>query len=332
VEAGKALPVPAVRARAQGCRRLISADPADVALIPIRGLRRGDRRQEVLATRVAAACCARRGDDHTSPCARMDEPAHEHRRLHGRGGKAAARGDWTSAVLEAIERRARSRGAGLVSGELAGCGCARHARPSEDGGKGERRRAAGDATHDAGVPSIRVKSLDPDPDLPDNYKWVLGPSAAHFHVCRQARQTGAARAGIGVSSLQGGLSARTRYISAPSLLTSTGRAAPTKWASETIHLVERWTGRRHGKLAGLAPTIRSWRGCRFVDRPYVGGWPRNSGSALFVIDKNSCASPHVLQPSAYPRVYGAGSAEEARGEKRLGRTAARRLGSARKFY
>src|SRR6476661_2265317 len=100
-------------------------------------------------------------------------------------------GDWTSAVLAAIER------AGAPPVSLASISSVHWS----DGGAIDlpRVRAALkkqgaafliDATHDAGVRHIDVKTLDPDFLIFPTYKWVLGPYGRAFMYVAKRHQHG----------------------------------------------------------------------------------------------------------------------------------------------
>jgi selenocysteine lyase/cysteine desulfurase len=100
-------------------------------------------------------------------------------------------GDWTAAVLAAIERR----GAPPVG--LASISSVHWS----DGGVVDMDRVAAalrrqgamllvDATHAAGVMKIDVRSLDPDFLVFPTYKWLLGPYARAFLYVAKRRQDG----------------------------------------------------------------------------------------------------------------------------------------------
>jgi selenocysteine lyase/cysteine desulfurase len=105
--------------------------------------------------------------------------------------KQPADADWTSAVLEAIERK----GAAPVA--LASISSVHWS----DGGALDMPRIAAalkkqgaallvDATHDAGVRKIDVKTLDPDFLIFPTYKWVLGPYGRAFMYVAKRWQNG----------------------------------------------------------------------------------------------------------------------------------------------
>ena len=102
-----------------------------------------------------------------------------------------ADGDWTAAVLDAIERPAAPPLA-LVSISSVHW---------SDGGALDMPRIAKvakekgaallvDATHDVGVRRIDVKTLDPDFLIFPTYKWVLGPYGRAFMYVAKRRQNG----------------------------------------------------------------------------------------------------------------------------------------------
>jgi len=168
--------------------RLVGADPNDVSLIPsvsygvatagkILRLPRGSR---VIVLE----------NDHTSPVLEWKSRAET-------GGFTVdtvlqpSDGDWTSAVLEAIERP------GAPPLALASISSVHWS----DGGALNMPRIANalrrpgaallvDATHDAGVRAIDVKSLDPDFLIFPTYKWVLGPYGRAFMYVAKRRQNG----------------------------------------------------------------------------------------------------------------------------------------------
>jgi len=100
-------------------------------------------------------------------------------------------GDWTSAVLEAIERK------GAAPPALASISSVHWS----DGGAIDLPRIAAalkrqgaallvDATHDAGVRRIDVRTLDPDFLIFPTYKWVLGPYGRAFMYVAKRHQNG----------------------------------------------------------------------------------------------------------------------------------------------
>ncbi|MDP3242492.1 MAG: aminotransferase class V-fold PLP-dependent enzyme [Reyranella sp.] len=167
---------------------LIGADPADIALIPSVGYgvsTAGKVMDLPHGSRVLVL-----QDDHTSPVLEWISRAED-------GGftveqvKQPSDGDWTSAVLEAMTRKDAAP-LSLVSISSVHW---------SDGGAidlpriAEAARQAGaaflvDATHDAGVRRIDVKTLDPDFLIFPTYKWVLGPYGRAFMYVAKRRQDG----------------------------------------------------------------------------------------------------------------------------------------------
>jgi selenocysteine lyase/cysteine desulfurase len=168
--------------------RLIQADPADIALIPsisygvataakVLSVERGSR-VIVLA------------DDHSSPVLEWLSRAD----AQGFAVETVGRpddGDWTSAVLAAIERS----GAPPVS--LASISSVHWSDGGlvdvEKIGSALRQRGASfliDATHGAGVLKMDVRRLDPDFVMFPTYKWLLGPYGRAFLYVAKRHQGG----------------------------------------------------------------------------------------------------------------------------------------------
>jgi selenocysteine lyase/cysteine desulfurase len=175
------------RARAAAAA-LIHAEAADIALIPsisygvataakILKIERG--------TRVIVL-----EDDHSSPVLEW----HIRAEAQGFAVETVRRpdnGDWTSAVLAAIERS----GAPPVS--LASISSVHWSDGGlidiEKVGAALRQRSAAfviDATHSAGVLAIDVRRLDPDVVIFPTYKWLLGPYGRAFLYVAKRHQGG----------------------------------------------------------------------------------------------------------------------------------------------
>lgn len=167
---------------------LIGADPADIALIPSVGYGVSTAGKVMDLPRGSRVLVLQ--DDHTSPVLEWMSRAED-------GGFTVEQvnqpsdGDWTSAVLEAMTRK----GAAPLS--LVSISSVHWS----DGGAidlpriAEAARQAGaaflvDATHDAGVRRIDVKTLDPDFLIFPTYKWVLGPYGRAFMYVAKRRQDG----------------------------------------------------------------------------------------------------------------------------------------------
>ena len=167
---------------------LIGADPNDVALISSVGYGVSTAGKVLPIARGSRVLVLE--NDHTSPVLEW----------MGRAGaqgftvetvKQPVDADWTSAVLEAIERRGAAPLA-LVSVSSVHW---------SDGGALDMPRIAAalkkqgaallvDATHDAGVRRIDVKTLDPDFLIFPTYKWVLGPYGRAFMYVAKRHQNG----------------------------------------------------------------------------------------------------------------------------------------------
>ena len=167
---------------------LIGADPSDIALIPSVGYGVSTAGKVMSLPRGSRVLVLQ--DDHTSPVLEWMSRAEQ-------GGytveqvKQPTDGDWTSAVLEAIARKDAAP-LSLVSISSVHW---------SDGGALDLSRIAAaarqkgaaflvDATHDAGVRRIDVKTLDPDFLIFPTYKWVLGPYGRAFMYVAKRHQNG----------------------------------------------------------------------------------------------------------------------------------------------
>jgi selenocysteine lyase/cysteine desulfurase len=167
---------------------LIGADPVDVALIPSVGYGVATAGKVLTIARGSRVLVLQ--DDHTSPVLEWMSRAQA-------GGfavetvKQPADGDWTSAVLQAIER-ADAAPLALVSissvhwSDGGALDMARIAKAA----KAQGAALLVDATHDAGVRRIDVKTLEPDFLIFPTYKWVLGPYGRAFMYVARRRQNG----------------------------------------------------------------------------------------------------------------------------------------------
>ncbi len=175
------------RAR-RAASRLIGADPEDVALISSIGYGVAAAAKILSVPKGARVLVLQ--DDHSSPVLEWQTRAEA-------GGftidtvAVPADGDWTTAVLAAIERP----GAEPVA--LASISWIHWS----DGGVIDlakvatalRKQGANfliDATHGVGVMAIDVKALDPDIVLFPTYKWTLGPYGRAFMYVAKRCQDG----------------------------------------------------------------------------------------------------------------------------------------------
>ncbi len=168
--------------------RLINADPDDVALIS--SVSYGIATAGKVLTVPAGSRVLLLQDDHSSPVLEWQGRA----AAQGFTTEVVARpddGDWTAALLAAIERR----GAPPVG--MASISSVHWA----DGGVIDLDRIAAslkmhgakfviDATHGAGVMNIDVRRLDPDFLVFPTYKWVLGPYGRAFLYVAKRWQDG----------------------------------------------------------------------------------------------------------------------------------------------
>jgi len=167
---------------------LIGADPADVALIPSVGYGVATAGKVLAIPRGSRVLVLQ--DDHTSPVLEWMSRAET-------GGyavepvKQPTDGDWTSAVLEAIERPGAAPLALVsISSVHWSDGGALDMPRIATAAKAKGAALLVDATHDAGVRHIDVKSLDPDFLIFPTYKWVLGPYGRAFMYVAKRRQNG----------------------------------------------------------------------------------------------------------------------------------------------
>ena len=168
--------------------RLINAEASDVALIP--SISYGVATAAKLLTIPRGTRVLVLEDDHSSPVLEW------HSRAEAQGFtvetiKQPDDGDWTSAVLAAIERS----GAAPVS--LASISWVHWSDGGlidvDEVGAALRRRSAAfliDATQGVGVVAMDVKRLDPDFVMFPTYKWVLGPYGRAFLYVAKRHQGG----------------------------------------------------------------------------------------------------------------------------------------------
>jgi len=167
---------------------LIGANPVDIALIPSVGYGVSTAGKVMSLPRGSRVLVLQ--DDHTSPVLEWMSRAEQ-------GGytveqvKQPADGDWTSAVLDAMSRKdaAPLSLVSISSVHWSDGGALDLSRIAE----AVRQKGAAflvDATHDAGVRHIDVKTLDPDFLIFPTYKWVLGPYGRAFMYVARRHQNG----------------------------------------------------------------------------------------------------------------------------------------------
>jgi selenocysteine lyase/cysteine desulfurase len=175
------------RARAAAAR-LINADAADVALIP--SVSYGVATAAKLLTIPRGTRVIVLENDHASPVLEWRLRAEAQGFSVETIGQPAD-GDWTNAILAAVERR----GAPPV-----GLASISSVHWSDGGsididavGAALRRQGAAfliDATQAAGVLAMDVKCLDPDFVIFPTYKWLLGPYGRAFAYIAKRHQAG----------------------------------------------------------------------------------------------------------------------------------------------
>jgi selenocysteine lyase/cysteine desulfurase len=168
--------------------RLINADPADIALIP--SISYGVATAAKILTVEPGTRIIVLENDHSSPVLEWQTRA-DAQGFIVETVRQPDDGDWTSAVLAAIERP----GAPPVS--LASISSVHWSDGGlidiEQVGAVLRQRGARfliDATHSAGVLAIDVKRLDPDFVIFPTYKWLLGPYGRAFLYIAKRHQDG----------------------------------------------------------------------------------------------------------------------------------------------
>jgi len=171
---------------------LINADPADVALIS--SVSYGVASAAKLITVPAGSRVLVLQDDHSSAVLEWMTCAPAGRfvvEVVPQPQEGAHAGDWTAAVLAAIERPAAPPVSLASLSSVHWC----------DGGIIDMDRVGGalrrhgaallvDATHAAGVVKIDVRTLDPDFLVFPTYKWLLGPYGRAFLYVAKHRQDG----------------------------------------------------------------------------------------------------------------------------------------------
>ncbi|CAN5548053.1 aminotransferase class V-fold PLP-dependent enzyme [soil metagenome] len=167
---------------------LIGADPDDVALISSVGYGVSTAGKVLTIARGSRVVVLE--NDHTSPVLEWIGRA-EAGSFTVDTVKQPDDGDWTSAVLDTIERKGAAPVAlaSISSVHWSDGGALDLARIKEALAKQDAALLV-DATHDAGVRPIDVKVLDPDFLIFPTYKWVLGPYGRAFLYVAKRHQNG----------------------------------------------------------------------------------------------------------------------------------------------
>lgn len=175
------------RAR-RAAAQLIGAEPEDVALIS--SVSYGVATAGKLFAPPPGTRVLTLENDHVSPVLEWRTRA-SHEDFAVETVRQPSDGDWTAALLEAIDRAgAPPVGLASISSVHWSDGCA---IDLERVGAALRRHGAAwliDATHAAGVMALDVRALDPDFVVFPTYKWALGPYGRAFLYVAKRRQGG----------------------------------------------------------------------------------------------------------------------------------------------
>jgi len=175
------------RARAAAAR-LIGADPSDIALIP--SISYGVATAAKLLTIERGSRVIVLADDHSSPVLEWRTRAD----AQGFAVETVGRpddGDWTSAVIAAIERSAAPPvGVASISSVHWSDGGLLDIEKIGAALRQQGARFLVDATQSAGVLAIDLKRLDPDFVIFPTYKWLLGPYGRAFLYVAKRHQDG----------------------------------------------------------------------------------------------------------------------------------------------
>lgn len=175
------------RARSAAAR-LINAAPEDVALVA--SVAYGFATAAKLLDIPKNARVLVLADDHASPVLEW------HVQESAGGAKVEtvpkpSDGDWTSALLEAIERPGAPPVAlASISSVHWSDGCVIDLKPVSAALKRQGAALAVDATHAVGVMPLDVADLDPDFVMFPTYKWLLGPYGRAFLYVAKRHQGG----------------------------------------------------------------------------------------------------------------------------------------------
>jgi selenocysteine lyase/cysteine desulfurase len=175
------------RARAAAAA-LIGADPSDVALVSSVGYGVAIAGKVLTVARGSRVLVLE--NDHTSPVLEWMSRA-EAQGFTVETVAQPADGDWTSAVLEAIERPgAAPLALASISSVHWSDGGLLDMQKIRDALRRHDAALLADATHSVGVMATDVKTLDPDFLIFPTYKWVLGPYGRAFVYVAKRHQGG----------------------------------------------------------------------------------------------------------------------------------------------
>ena len=175
------------RAR-RAAARVINASPDDVALIPSVGYGVSTAAKNLPVGKGQRVLVLE--DDHSSPVLEWMSRA-EAQGFTIDTVRRPANGDWTSAVLETIERKGAADLAVVsISSIHWSDGGAIDLDRVMPAAKAKSAVTVIDATHAAGVMDLDIMRLDPDFLIFPTYKWLLGPYGRAFLYMAKRHQSG----------------------------------------------------------------------------------------------------------------------------------------------
>jgi selenocysteine lyase/cysteine desulfurase len=168
--------------------KVINAEPDDIALVSSVGYGVSTAAKVLDVPRGSRVLVLE--DDHTAPVLEWMSRA-EAQGFTVETIRRPGDGDWTSAVLEAIDRKGAARLAvvSISSVHWSDGGAIDLARV----GPAVKKHGGAfivDATHAAGILELDVKALDPDFVMFPTYKWLLGPYGRAFVYVAKRHQNG----------------------------------------------------------------------------------------------------------------------------------------------
>jgi selenocysteine lyase/cysteine desulfurase len=175
------------RAR-RAAARIINADPDDVALISSVGYGVSTAAKSLPVPKGSRVLVIE--DDHSSPVLEWMSRA-EAQGFTVDTVRRPADGDWTSAMLEAIERKGAAQIAvASISSVHWSDGAAIDLDRVAPALRSKGAALLVDATHAAGIMDLDVRRIDPDFLVFPTYKWLLGPYGRAFLYIAKRHQEG----------------------------------------------------------------------------------------------------------------------------------------------
>ncbi len=307
------------RARAAAAR-LINADPADVALTPSISYGVASAAKIIGVPKGARVVVLQ--DDHTSPVLEWQARAEPEGIVVDTVAQPKD-GDWTSAVLAAIDRPNSAPPAVVsISSVHWSDGGAIDLAAVAKAANAKGAVLLVDATHGAGIMAIDVKALDPDFLFFPTYKWALGPyGRAFMYVARRHQdgvpleQTAPARRDVRAESTV--YFADTRYLDSArrfdmgerdhfiSLeMAAIGMEMVASWGSPAIVArLSMLTDRIAEGVKGLPVDVlpKKWRAPHILSLGFAGGVPERLIAALAA--DNIYVAPRLGRMRISPHAY-----------------------------